>query len=125
MVDTPLTMRSPSTCNTFWKTPWVAGWVGPKLSVHNSSCGSLSTKTGLLFVILLIDSLIRLPLTFRRSNPFYPYDWDLPRDIPYAWGTRPYRLHSIFYEGRGVQQIESRRNHTFHVPSNWHHSRAQ
>src|SRR5690606_10302734 len=58
MVDTPLTIRSPSTCRTFWNTPCVAGCVGPRLRVNNSSCGSLSLKTGLLPDILETESLI-------------------------------------------------------------------
>src|SRR5690606_30113196 len=58
MVDTPLTIRSPWTCRTFWNTPCVAGCVGPRLRVNNSSCGSLSLKTGLLPDILETESLI-------------------------------------------------------------------
>src|SRR5690554_4060959 len=66
MVDTPLTIRSPSIWTTFWNTPWVAGWVGPRLRVINSSCGSLSTKTGLLLDILLMESFIFFNLPSKK-----------------------------------------------------------
>src|SRR5690606_6853160 len=49
MVGSADTIRSPSIFNIFWKTPCVAGWVGPRFKVVISLC-SLSSKKVVILV---------------------------------------------------------------------------
>src|ERR1700761_2362333 len=107
MVETPLTIRSPSNCSTFWNTPCVAGCVGPKLSVESSLCGSLSSSSRWVFIFII----------FQKNNLVYQHGSDPQAGILFASGKPSYHPHSISCADLGDRRTAHQRNRRFRVPS--------